>query len=76
VFGAAVLLLTDADAMSDAKLPLVAIAAASAGFLIWNFPPARIFIGEMDSSWVAVRHQCAKLKLVLQLKPIQKEPTT
>ena len=29
--------------------------------------------GEMDSSWMAVRHQCAKLKLELQLQPFQKE---
>jgi len=52
VFGAAVLLLTDADAMSDAKLPLVAIAAASAGFLIWNFPPAKIFMGDVGSGFL------------------------
>jgi UDP-N-acetylmuramyl pentapeptide phosphotransferase/UDP-N-acetylglucosamine-1-phosphate transferase len=26
------------------------IAAASAGFLVWNFPPARIFMGDVGSS--------------------------
>src|SRR5580658_3449624 len=30
---------------------------------------------EMDSSWMAVRHRCAKLSLVSQLKPFQKEST-
>jgi hypothetical protein len=40
----------------------------------WSiFGPVDTF-GVMDSSWMAVRHQCAKLKLVLQLKPFQKEP--
>jgi len=29
----------------------------------------------MDSSWMAVRHRCAKLSLVSQLKPFQKEST-
>ncbi len=28
------------------------LAAASAGFLIWNWPPARIFMGDTGSSWV------------------------
>ena len=28
---------------------------------------------EMDSSWMAVRHRCAKLSLRSQLKPFQKE---
>ena len=30
---------------------------------------------EMDSSWMAVRHRCAKLRLRSQLKPYQKEST-
>ena len=30
---------------------------------------------EMDSPWMAVRHQCAKLSLRSQLKPHQKEST-
>lgn len=30
---------------------------------------------EMDSSWMAVRHRCAKLSLRSQLKPYQKEST-
>ena len=32
------------------------VAAASAGFLIFNFPPARIFMGELDRPrWVSLR---------------------
>jgi hypothetical protein len=32
-------------------------------------------IDKMDSSWMAVRHRCAKLSLVSELKPYQKECT-
>ena len=42
----------------------------------WPQGEIRQNIGEMDSSGMAVRHQCAKLKLVLQLQPFQKEPKT
>ncbi|MGD8177131.1 MraY family glycosyltransferase [Marinimicrobium sp. ARAG 43.8] len=34
-------------------LPLL-LAAASAGFLVWNFPPARIFMGDAGSGFVGL----------------------
>jgi glycosyltransferase WbpL len=36
----------------SASLPLIAIAGAAAGFLLWNAPPARIFMGDVGSGFV------------------------
>lgn len=37
----------------DAALPLL-LAAAVAGFLFWNFPPARIFMGDAGSGFLGI----------------------
>jgi Fuc2NAc and GlcNAc transferase len=52
VFGSAVSLLAYGDALADSDLPLVAIAAASVGFLVWNIPPAKIFMGDVGSGFL------------------------
>jgi len=38
---------------SDAIVPVV-VAAAAAGFLVWNFPPARIFMGDVGSGFLGL----------------------
>jgi Fuc2NAc and GlcNAc transferase len=40
-----------ADATA-ATLPLLLLAAATAGFLIWNWPPAKIFMGDVGSGYL------------------------
>ncbi|MCA9284874.1 MAG: hypothetical protein KDA22_06660 [Phycisphaerales bacterium] len=50
VLGAAAALMAD-DAMS-ARAMLVAIAAAVLGFLVLNWPPARLFMGDVGSGWL------------------------
>jgi Fuc2NAc and GlcNAc transferase len=32
--------------------PALAVAAASAGFLVWNWPPARVFMGDVGSNFI------------------------
>ncbi len=32
--------------------PALAVAAATAGFLVWNWPPARVFMGDVGSNFV------------------------
>lgn len=39
---------------SDLMLPLALLLAAVAGFLIWNFPPARIFMGDAGSGFLGM----------------------
>jgi len=39
---------------SDEALVPVLLAAASAGFLAWNFPPARIFMGDVGSGFLGL----------------------
>ena len=57
-------------------MDLFAEASSIALLTCWSiFGPVDTF-GVIDSSWMAVRHQCAKLKLVLQLQPFQKESKT
>lgn len=36
----------------SAALPLVLLAAATAGFLAWNWPPAKIFMGDVGSGYL------------------------
>lgn len=36
------------------QLPVLFLLAATAGFLIWNFPPARIFMGDAGSGFVGL----------------------
>lgn len=50
--GAVLYRLAGGDAAST-LLPL-AVAAASAGFLIWNWPPARIFMGDTGSGFLGL----------------------
>lgn len=49
--GALLYVLTGHDAA--ATVPL-ALAAAVAGFLVWNFPPARIFMGDAGSGFLGI----------------------
>jgi Fuc2NAc and GlcNAc transferase len=35
-----------------AALPMVLLAAATIGFLVWNWPPARIFMGDVGSGYL------------------------
>jgi len=44
--------LQGSDAGGGASLPLLALAGAATGFLVWNFPPARIFMGDVGSGFV------------------------
>ncbi|MCM5572386.1 glycosyltransferase family 4 protein [Burkholderiaceae bacterium FT117] len=39
---------------SAAFVPLLALAAASAGFLVFNWPPARIFMGDVGSGFLGL----------------------
>jgi Fuc2NAc and GlcNAc transferase len=48
IFGAAALLLFRADAVGLAALAGI-LAASSLGFLLWNWPPAKIFMGDVGS---------------------------
>ena len=48
--GAALLLLYAGHAAAAA--PLALVAAATAGFLIWNWPPAKIFMGDVGSAFL------------------------
>lgn len=41
-----------AGATTMALLPLAALAAASLGFLRLNWPPARVFLGDVGSTWL------------------------
>lgn len=49
--GALVAVLADVPSLSLA--PLV-VAAAAAGFLLWNFPPAKIFMGDVGSGFLGI----------------------
>lgn len=40
------------DTGSATVLPLLLLAAATAGFLVWNWPPARIFMGDVGSGYL------------------------
>jgi Fuc2NAc and GlcNAc transferase len=53
----------------DGSVPLI-IAASAVGFLVWNFPPAKIFMGDVGSGFLgliigAVSLQAAVLRPVL-----------
>ncbi|OEC35317.1 Fuc2NAc and GlcNAc transferase [Pseudomonas cuatrocienegasensis] len=51
--GAAVLVWVSNGSVAAWLLPLV-LAAAVAGFLFWNFPPARIFMGDAGSGFLGI----------------------
>lgn len=48
IFGSAALLLSGYGVQSLATISAV-VAAASAGFLVWNWPPAKMFLGDVGS---------------------------
>lgn len=50
-WAALVILGLGADALLSATL-MLALGAASAGFLVWNWPPARIFMGDVGSGYL------------------------
>jgi Fuc2NAc and GlcNAc transferase len=45
----------------SAPLQLIALAGAAAGFLVWNFPPARIFMGDAGSGFIGFALAAAAL---------------
>jgi Fuc2NAc and GlcNAc transferase len=51
IAGAAAVL-GDTDAAGFINILLIGLAAACTGFLIWNWPPARIFMGDVGSGFV------------------------
>lgn len=51
--GALLYVLTDNPYKAEFGLPVM-LAAAVAGFLLWNFPPARIFMGDAGSGFLGV----------------------
>jgi Fuc2NAc and GlcNAc transferase len=48
----ATLLLLLVTGSERSALPLVLLASATAGFLAWNWPPARIFMGDVGSGYL------------------------
>jgi Fuc2NAc and GlcNAc transferase len=44
--------LQGSDTGRGAPLPLLALAGAATGFLVWNFPPAKIFMGDVGSGFI------------------------
>jgi Fuc2NAc and GlcNAc transferase len=51
--GAAVLYAVQPGARAERALPLL-LAAAALGFLVWNFPPAKIFMGDAGSGFLGL----------------------
>jgi Fuc2NAc and GlcNAc transferase len=51
--GGALLYLLGSDAIGQWVAPVL-LASAAAGFLIWNFPPARIFMGDAGSGFLGI----------------------
>jgi Fuc2NAc and GlcNAc transferase len=54
VAGGGTLLFAIGAPLADAWTVAVVFAAAAAGFLIWNCPPARVFMGDVGSGFVGV----------------------
>ena len=52
VAGSAALLLASGSGVEGSALALAAMAGAAAGFLIWNAPPAKIFMGDVGSRFI------------------------
>jgi len=63
--GASALLILQSPAREDWPLPAL-LAMASLGFLVWNWPPARIFMGDAGSGFVG---------LMLGLLAVRSAPT-
>jgi Fuc2NAc and GlcNAc transferase len=51
--GASIYALAGGTLVADG-LPAALLAAAAAGFLVWNFPPARIFMGDAGSGFLGL----------------------
>ncbi len=49
-----VLVPPEAGRPSDSGLLLLTLAAATAGFLVWNWPPAKIFMGDVGSGFLGL----------------------
>jgi Fuc2NAc and GlcNAc transferase len=49
---AGVLLAGADDKIDSSLLPVIAMGGAAAGFLIWNAPPAKIFMGDVGSGFI------------------------
>lgn len=49
---AAAILLYTGGHDSEFVWPLASLAASSLGFLVWNWPPARIFLGDVGSGYI------------------------
>ena len=47
---------------SPESLVLIAVAGALAGFLPWNLPPARVFMGDAGSTWIGFVLSCVALR--------------
>lgn len=52
ICGAALLLSGHLGAAGDVAAAAAAVGAASIGFLVWNWPPARIFMGDAGSGYL------------------------
>lgn len=52
VAGAGALLMTVAGGTSGLPAASLVLAAASCGFLVWNWPPAKIFMGDVGSGYL------------------------
>lgn len=50
--GAALPVFTDPGGSTVVAGPGLALAAASGGFLVWNWPPAKIFMGDVGSGFI------------------------
>ncbi len=50
-------------------LPAALLAAAAAGFLVWNFPPARIFMGDVGSGFLGLMLGAISLQAAVE-RPI------
>ena len=60
------LLVLVGSAGTGTVLPLVLLAAACAGFLVWNWPPARIFMGDVGSGYLGFALGALALWTVVQ----------
>jgi len=52
--GGALIYTLGGGSLTDGWLPAALLAAAAAGFLVWNFPPARIFMGDVGSGFLGL----------------------
>ena len=53
-FGATVLFWLKGVDISSSQLPVLFLLGAVLGFLIWNFPPAKIFMGDAGSGFIGL----------------------